>query len=127
MAHSTPGAQQRGALLARLAYGGLVSAACRAFAPPAILTVAERERARARQLWERGERMCAWCDQPITTLAAGEELGLALVHHSCAEEFGEWANEDEEAAAEREHGAGARQALADVLAGVPMPDDGEDF
>jgi len=86
------------------------------------------ERARARTLWERGDRMCAWCEQPIPTLAGAEELGLAIVHHSCAVEFGEWANEDEEAAAEREHGAGARQALAEVLAGVPMDaSDEEDF
>jgi len=85
------------------------------------------ERARARALWGRGERMCAWCDNPIRSLADAEELGLSLVHHSCGVDFGEWANEDEEARLEREHGPRARQALADVLAGVPMPDDGADF
>ena len=81
----------------------------------------------ARSLWQDGNRACAWCDNPIRSLADAEELGLSLVHHSCAAEFGEWANEDEDARLEREHGPRARQALADVLAGVPMPDDGEDF
>ena len=85
------------------------------------------QRARARRLWERGERSCAWCDNPIRSLANAEELGLSLVHHSCAVEFGEWANEDEDARLEREHGARACQALADVLAGAPLPDNGEDF
>ena len=85
------------------------------------------ERARARSLWHAGLRTCAWCEQPIGALYAAEELGGALVHTGCAVEFGEWANEDEEARLEREHGPGARRALTDVLAGVPMPDDGEDF
>jgi hypothetical protein len=80
---------------------------------------------RARQLWARGERSCAWCEQPIRAIDDAEELGLALVHHSCATEFAEWANETEEARLEREHGERARQALADTLAGVPMPDTGE--
>lgn len=77
------------------------------------------ERAHAWLLWERGNRACAWCDQPIRALSEAEELGCALVHHSCAVEFGEWANEDEDARLEREHGPRARQALADVLAGAP--------
>ena len=117
-----------------LAYGTTPDAAVTRAAEHARLEMARGmtlgralERARARTLWQRGERTCAWCDQPIPTLAAGEELGLALVHHSCAVEFGEWANETEEDRMEREHGPRARQALADVLAGVPMPDNGEDF
>ena len=117
-----------------LAHGTTLDAAITRVAEHARLEMARGmtlgralERARARALWESGSRTCAWCDQPIPSLAGAEELGLRLVHHSCAVEFGEWANEDEEARLEREHGPLARQALADVLALEPLPDDGEDF
>ena len=46
------------------------------------------ERGSARRLWMQGERTCAWCERPILSLNHAEELGLALVHHGCAVEFG---------------------------------------
>ena len=113
-------------IVERLAHGSAPDAATTRAAQHARLEMARGvemgralERARARRLWERGERTCAWCDNPIRSLADAEELGLSLVHHSCAVEFGEWANEDEDARLEREHGPRARQALADVLADAP--------
>ena len=88
------------------------------------------ERCRARRLWLAGDRTCAWCEQPILTLDHAEELGLRLVHHGCAHEFAEWANDgksDEQIAMEqREQQREQRLAtLRAIDAGEPA-DEGEE-
>ena len=90
------------------------------------------ERCRARRLWLAGDRTCAWCEQPILTLDHAEELGLLLVHHGCAHEFADWANDgksDEQIALEQQEQRREQRlaTLRAIEAGEPADLDDGDF
>jgi len=89
------------------------------------------ERASARRLWTEGERTCAWCHHAIRALDDAEELGLSLVHHPCAVEFGEWANDgksDEQIAMEQREQRREQQwaTLRALEAGEPVTVNDDD-